>query len=356
MPRVYKSLVGEVFGRLTVEKFAGFSIKRSRLWVCRCKCGNYPPSPVTTNSLTSGNTTSCGCHARETTGTKRRTHGKSRTPEYVAWCAMKQRTTDPNHVSHAHYSGRGIVVCERWTNSFEMFLDDVGHKPHAAATLDRIDRTRGYEPGNVRWATRTEQCRNKSGNRQITIHGETRCVAEWAELVGIPASLIRARLADGMTAETAVFTTHTPVTRESTSHSHELRKVYSVWWMMKDRCSNPKNRSYSRYGGRGIEVCKQWVGPDGFRQFLLDMGARPTPTHSLDRVDVNGNYEPKNCRWITSTEQARNKRWHRILVVRGIPKCLSEWAAEYNIQPWLIGQRVRRGWTHERAVTTPSRH
>lgn len=80
---------------------------------------------------------------------------------------------------------------------------------------------------------------------------------------------------------------------------------YSTWISMRNRCNNPKNHAYSYYGGRGISVCERW---NDYANFIADMGPRPSPTHSIDRENNDGNYEPSNCRWATKTEQAANQR------------------------------------------------
>lgn len=82
----------------------------------------------------------------------------------------------------------------------------------------------------------------------------------------------------------------------------------NVLWRMRDRCLNPKNRSYRWYGARGIRVCERWCGRDGFRHFLADMGPRPSALYSIERLDVNGDYEPSNVRWATALVQAHNKQ------------------------------------------------
>lgn len=83
---------------------------------------------------------------------------------------------------------------------------------------------------------------------------------------------------------------------------------YNSWRGMRERCLDPKSKSYPRYGGRGISVCDRWLGADGFANFLADMGLKPTPEHSIDRLDPNGNYEPANCRWATKQQQASENR------------------------------------------------
>jgi hypothetical protein len=83
---------------------------------------------------------------------------------------------------------------------------------------------------------------------------------------------------------------------------------YRSFHAMKNRCLNPNNKNYPSYGGRGIEVCDRWLGPDGFTNFLADVGERPTPKHSIDRINNDGNYEATNCRWATQKEQNNNRR------------------------------------------------
>jgi hypothetical protein len=126
--------------------------------------------------------------------------------------------------------------------------------------------------------------------------------------------------------------------------------AYVSWSQMLARCTNPKNPSFDYYGGRGITVCRRWRL--SFEAFLADMGARPAG-HSIDRLDSNGNYEPGNCRWATKTRQARNHTDNRTATLNGETLCASEWAERTGIPASAIVKRLRRGWSDERALTTP---
>ncbi len=126
---------------------------------------------------------------------------------------------------------------------------------------------------------------------------------------------------------------------------------YRTWMAMRRRCHSPNDTYYADYGGRGITVCERW---NSFANFLADIGPKPSPKHTIDRIDNDGNYEPGNCRWATPAEQARNTRKNRILAYGGMTMCVSEWAERLSIRPNLIHDRLKLGWTTEAALTTPT--
>jgi hypothetical protein len=132
--------------------------------------------------------------------------------------------------------------------------------------------------------------------------------------------------------------------------THGLAKhpLYRVWGAMKDRCTNPNAGAYPWYGGRGVRVCGRWQ--KDFAAFLADMGPRPTPGHSIDRIDRNGDYCPENCRWATRTEQARNHGNNRLLTLEGRTKPLVAWAEECGVNPSTVQTRLARGWTVGQAL------
>lgn len=190
----FKDLTGQRFGQLTVIAIAGYTEKpRRALWSCKCDCGKIVR--VKSNPLHNGNTASCGC--------SRFKHGGLGTSTYNIWQSMKQRCGNPNSTVAKHYQQRGIIVCDRWNNSFTSFIEDMGAKPDGMS-LDRIDNNGNYEPSNCRWATQSQQHRNKRTNRNFTHQGHTLCLSEWAERLHMRRDLLDSRLRRGCTFEEAI--------------------------------------------------------------------------------------------------------------------------------------------------------
>lgn len=126
-----------------------------------------------------------------------------------------------------------------------------------------------------------------------------------------------------------------------TTHGLTGHPIYGIWGAMKTRCSNPNFHAFKDYGGRGISVCARWNS--SFAAFLEDMDDRPSPMHTIERSDVNGNYEPGNCHWATRREQGNNKRNNRKICINGETKNLAEWAAHSGVGESLIRQRLKKG-------------
>lgn len=123
--------------------------------------------------------------------------------------------------------------------------------------------------------------------------------------------------------------------------NHRRTPEYNAWINMIQRCEDKSLRAYHRYGGRGISVCPEWR--HSFATFLQDMGRRPTSSHSLDRIDVNGNYEPGNCRWATWKEQQRNRSNNVRVTIGGVSLTLPEWEERTGIAQATIRQRIKAG-------------
>lgn len=129
-------------------------------------------------------------------------------------------------------------------------------------------------------------------------------------------------------------------------------RTYYTWQAIKSRCLNKDDKRFKDYGGRGITICKRWA--NNYQNFLSDMGLPPTSNHQIDRIDNNGNYEPSNCRWVTQTQNARNKRNNRLITAFGKTQTLVEWEEETGIAAPTIRRRIDKyGKTAEEAVSVP---
>lgn len=189
---------GKRFGRLVVLKNTGEKDKFGRyLYLCKCDCGNL--KKTTRTMLLSGQCKSCGCYRKYRPS--RFTHLMSKTREYRIWGSMVKRCTNPKTKCFPYYGGRGITICDRWRR-FENFFEDMGKCPEGYS-LDRIDTNGNYEPSNCRWVSLKTQSRNRRNNHLVTFNGETHCLSEWAEKLGMPYDALKNRLRRGWSIERA---------------------------------------------------------------------------------------------------------------------------------------------------------
>jgi hypothetical protein len=174
-----------------------------RRWIVRCDCGQT--RSVIGSLLRKGAAQSCGCLQIELARAKALRHGCSNDLTYSSWRAVKRRCLDESREQFPKYGGAGIAVCARWRDSFESFLSDMGQRPSRLHTIDRVDNSKGYEPGNCRWATKREQALNRRDTILVTVGEETLCIAEWSRRSGVTHGTILRRVHSGWDARRAVF-------------------------------------------------------------------------------------------------------------------------------------------------------
>lgn len=165
---------GEVYGGWMVQEDLGYGHR----YKCVCTVCGKTTKKIRSYDLIGGKTRMCkNCSSKAS----RTSHGMSDTSEYNSWVHMIQRCHNPKSKDYPNYGGRGIYVCDYWRDSFEAFYMSVGPKNHPEDTVERLDYNKGYEPGNVVWASRQEQVLNKGDNINLTINGETKTVSQWAQ-------------------------------------------------------------------------------------------------------------------------------------------------------------------------------
>jgi hypothetical protein len=228
-----------------------------------------------------------------------RSHGLSRSRAYVRWQNMKQCCFNPKDGSFHLYGGRGIGICPEWSR-FEVFHKDLGDCPPGKG-LVREDLDGAFAPSNCKWGEPVKH----------------------------------------------VFRVGNTISRR---HGLSKTRAWKSWAAMNDRCLDPTNRMYRRYGGRGILICGRWRS---FEAFLEDMGPCPHGK-TLERLEVNGNYEASNCVWADWKQQANNRSTSRRLTIDGVTMTMTQWAEKYNLSPDCVQQRLKRGIDPKIAVSAPS--
>jgi len=195
---------GDRYGRLTIVSENAprrYPSGKKRVFTCRCDCGTLVL--VLLSDLRSGHTTSCGCRQREVVAQLKLSHGKCSSREHTSWSGMIQRCHNPDNPSYDRYGARGIVVCDRWRNSFAEFLKDMGDCP-SGHTIERVNNEGPYSPENCVWATPTTQNRNRRSSLRLTLNGVTRTASEWAVVLNIKPPTLYSRIARGWPPELAL--------------------------------------------------------------------------------------------------------------------------------------------------------
>lgn len=427
----YESDIGKRYNKLVVLK-EDRKNNKARIPIvycfCRCDCGNE--KWVQKANLRNGATKSCGCLVT--------THGQSKNKLYSTWSDQKDRCYNLNSIVWKSYGGRGITVYDGWINDFGSWLDYVENLPHYKdkdRSIDRIDNDKGYEPGNLKWATKSDQSNNRRSNVRLTYNSETHTISEWASKIGMSAKSITSRLRYGWSVEKTLSTpnrtgsrgifknkykyktsTMTPKPKRKTpnynsdvgirygfwliveekresvhgavqcyckcdcgtkrwvqrcilrnggskscgcsraTHGQSNTATYHLWSNIKNRCLNPNNIAWKDYGGRGIKMHEPWVYDfSSWKEYIEALPYYEEQSRSIDRIDNTKGYEPGNLRWATKTEQANNKRDNTYVTFRSETHTISEWSVITGITASAIGNRLRKGWTTEIALTTPIR-
>ena len=138
------------------------------------------------------------------------------------------------------------------------------------------------------------------------------------------------------------------------THGERKTRLYQIWWGMISRCKYKSNTSYKWYGAKGITVCDEWKKYENFSIWAKQNGYQDSLT--LDRININGNYEPSNCRWLTPKEQANNRKTNHFIIINNVKKTLEEWCNIYNIDHSTVLMRIKRGWNEQDAIVKPLKY
>ena len=341
------TLIGKVFGRLTV-----ISAERRKQGThyriyckCQCECGNI--KEIVYDALRIGKTKSCGCN-RKSKQDKLKLCQEIKLKLYKIYYSIKTRCYNRKTYIYKYYGGKGIKICDEWLNNFNNFYQwALANNYRINFSIDRININDNYCPENCRWIPRNEQNNNKGNNLAITINNETKTLSQWCKKYHANYSVVLKRINVLKWEPLKALTT--PVRNWD---GNKDQKLLNIWRSIHDRCYNENNQNYNNYGGKGIKICDEWLNNfEVFQTWALDNGFNNSL--SIDRINNDGNYEPTNCRWATAKIQNNNRTNNKYITINNETKTLQEWCNQYKIDYKLCYSRIYQlKWEPLRALTT----
>lgn len=336
-----KNLIRQRFGKLIVVDRT--KEKNRVVWICKCDCGKI--KKTWTSSLTSGETWHCGCQT-----SKSISEGKLQSLVGQRFGKLTVIEKMDNHITSGGQSkvmyqcrcdcGKKLIV-----TAGKLKAGETTHCPECVS-YDYEDFT-GRKIGKLTVIERTGYT-GKNNNRiawRCVCDCGTTIIKSSSDLKYYKGEILHCGCLRGMHLKDG----------HMVKHEKSNTDLYQTYSRMKSRCYYEKSQDYADYGGRGIKVCDEWLGENGFENFYnWSMQHGYSRDLSIDRIDVNGNYEPSNCRWADDITQANNRRNNHILVYGGKEQTIAEWAREYDISYTMLYQRIRRGWSVEDALITPN--
>ncbi len=339
MSRPTRDLKGMKFGKLEVLEFDGYKqekYNRQAYWKCQCECGNI--KNIRAIQLLSGGTISCGCSQFDNKE-KQDIVGK----RFGKLTAIK-RVEKKGH--HLYY----LFKCDCGNEKIISKEAVVEGKTRSCGCLQRKSPSNfkdltGRRFGRLMVIERTKDYVSPSGNHCSQWLCKCDC--------GNTTVVVTSSLTRGITSSCGCKSIET--TKElCTTHGMAGKRIYNLYYSMRGRCYNPDSISYKKYGAKGIAVCDEWLGQNGFVNFYnWAMSNGYAENLTLDRIDGTKGYSPDNCRWATYKEQANNTKATVFLTYKGETKPASEWAEITGISQSAITGRKRKGWSDEECIEIP---
>ena len=354
---------GTRFGRWTVIKENGRNKKHEKMYDCICDCG--VARAVSSSNLRYGTSRSCGCLANELVSLRSKTHGMSNTRLFSIWNGMKTRCYTKSDYHYRWYGARGISVCDDWRNDFQAFYDwSIQNGYEEGLSIDRIDNNGNYCPENCRWITQHEQTYNTRKNVYLTYNGETKCVSEWSDIVGISRETLYRRIKCGWSDE-KVLTTPVliPETQQILLEIDGRKKSIQEWSKIsgvstqniKHRLSTGLDPKVAVFEPVGSHVVHRRSDED---VKILEYSAKYGISTDLIRLRMKNGMpiEIAGSKPVRGTDGACPFGINELLTIGSETHTLFEWAKRNGINWGTAYSRMRHGVPVEIAVSKPTKN